>query len=318
MVVFSGVQLLDVVGPCEAFSVADRLADRPRTLYRVEAVAAVPGAVTASSGLQLNVGRALTAPRRSAPDTVLVAGGMGVGDAAADRATIDGVRRLARRARRVGSVCSGAFVLAAAGLLDGRAATTHWASAGELARRFPDVHVEADRIFVRDGSVWSSAGVTAGIDLALAMIAEDHGAELARQVAKWLVVYLQRPGGQSQFSAHLTPVSPAAVGVRELQVWVGDHLDGDLSVIALARRAGMSERTFQRAFRAQTGVTPAQFVERLRVEHACRLLEAGALSIREIASRCGYANVETLYRAFARQQKGTPASYRSHFQSRPA
>jgi transcriptional regulator GlxA family with amidase domain len=204
-------------------------------------------------------------------------------------------------------------VLAEAGLLDGRRATTHWASADALARRHPSVEVDARPIFVRDGSVWTSAGVTAGMDLALALVAEDHGAEAARATAQWLVLYLQRPGGQAQFSAHLEGPLPRRESLQELQAWMADHLDEDLSVAALARRAAMSERHFARRFQAETGRTPAHHVEALRIEAACRLLEATDEPIDAIARRCGFGTLETMYRAFRRRHGTTPARHRAFF-----
>jgi transcriptional regulator GlxA family with amidase domain len=210
-------------------------------------------------------------------------------------------------------VCTGAFVLAEAGLLVGRRATTHWASADALARRHPAVEVDPTPIFVRDGPVWTSAGVTAGMDLALALVAEDAGPEHAREVARWLVLYLQRPGGQAQFSAHLDGPLARRPALQDLQAWMAEHLDEDLSVASLARRAAMSERHFARRFRAETGATPAEAVERLRTEAACRLLETTDDPIEVVARRCGFGTVETLYRAFRRRHGTTPARHRAFF-----
>jgi transcriptional regulator GlxA family with amidase domain len=242
-----------------------------------------------------------------------VAGGEGTAAALADGALVRGVRRLAGRARRVTSVCSGAFLLAEAGLLDGRRVTTHWSAAGTLARRYPTVTVDARPIFVRDGHVWTSAGVTAGMDLALALVGDDHGPELARAVARWLVLYLQRPGGQAQFSAHLDGRLARRPSLQDLQTWMAEHLDQDLSVAALARRAAMSERHFARRFREETGVTPADHVEALRTEAACRLLETTDEAIAAVARCCGFGTVETMYRAFRRRHGTTPGRHRAHF-----
>jgi transcriptional regulator GlxA family with amidase domain len=210
-------------------------------------------------------------------------------------------------------VCTGAFVLAAAGLLDGRRATTHWAWCDALARRHGAVTVDPEPIWVRDGNVWTSAGVTAGIDLALALVADDHGSDVALRVARDLVVFLQRPGGQAQFSAGLAARPAAALPLRELQGWVADHLGEDLGVARLAERAQMSERSFQRAFRRDTGTTPAAYVEGLRVERACMVLESTAATVEAVALECGFGSVETLRRAFHRRLGVGPAAYRSRF-----
>ncbi len=309
IVTFPDAQVLDVTGPAEVFSVAGRLGAEPG--YEVVVATRSGGAVPTTSGIEL-AARPLSTVR-GAVDTLVVAGGGGTRVAVQDRVLVDGVRRLAARSRRVTSVCSGAFLLAEAGLLDGRRATTHWASAAALARRHPAVTVDPRPIFVRDGDVWTSAGVTAGMDLALALVADDHGPELARSVARWLVLYLQRPGGQAQFSAHLDGQLAQRSSLQELQAWMAEHLDEDLSVAALARRSAMSERHFARRFRAETGRTPAEQVERLRTEAACRLLEATDEPIDVVARRCGFGTVETMYRAFRRRHGTTPARHRAFF-----
>ena len=303
-VAYDGVQSLDVAGPLEVFHTAARLGGD----YRVSL--ATPGGrrVRTSSGLTLGADVALSgAP---APDTLVVAGGAGAGDAARSPGLVEGVARAAAQARRVTSVCTGAFVLAAAGLLDGRRATTHWDSCALLARRHPAVRVDPAPIFVRDGRVWTSAGVTAGIDLALALVAEDHGRALSLRVARRLVVFAQRAGGQAQFSAELAAQSAEREPVRELQSWMADHLAEDLSVPALAQRAAMSRRHFARVFRRELGLTPAAYVEALRVEAARRALESGDRSLEAIAAACGFGAVETMHRAFRRRIATTPAQYR--------
>jgi transcriptional regulator GlxA family with amidase domain len=221
--------------------------------------------------------------------------------------------RLARRAGRVASVCTGALLLAAAGALDGRRATTHWSACARLADRHPCVDVEPDRIYVRDGDVWTSAGVTAGIDLALALVEHDAGPELAHAVAGWLVVFVRRPGGQAQFSAQLLSQPARSPAVVELQRGLPDHLDEDLTVEALAGRVGMSPRNLARRFKEETGVTPAAFVESLRVETARRLLESTDLTVAAVARRVGVAHAETLHRSFRRRLGTTPQQYREHF-----
>jgi transcriptional regulator GlxA family with amidase domain len=227
------------------------------------------------------------------------------------------IRRTALRARRVTSVCSGAFLLGEAGLLDGRRATTHWAVCDALQRRYPRARVERDPIFVRDGKVSTSAGVTAGMDLALELVEEDGGRDLALSVARWLVMFLRRPGGQSQFSVQLSAQVAERRGLRDLQGFIADHLDDDLSVPALAQRARMSSRNFARAFRREIGVTPAAYVEAQRVEGARRLLETADRSVTEIAAACGFGRVETMHRAFRRAVRVSPAQYRRHFRAVP-
>jgi transcriptional regulator GlxA family with amidase domain len=323
MVGFPGVQLLDVIGPMEVFSIADRLAqgeasegalpiDRTPVRYQLEIAALAPGPIAGTSGLALMATRSLAAVR-GAIDTLIVPGGAGVGPASRDPRMVAAVQRLARRARRTVSVCSGAFLLAQAGLLDGKRATTHWAACASLARRFPAVTVEPDPIFVRDGDVATSAGVTAGMDLALALVEEDCGPEVALAVARWLVLFVRRPGGQSQFSVQLAGQAAERRPLRELQGYIADQPAADLSVPALAARAGMSPRHFARMFTAEVGTTPAAYVERARVEVARRLLEQGERSIDEVAAAAGFGSTETLRRAFSRLLGVAPKDYRRRF-----
>jgi transcriptional regulator GlxA family with amidase domain len=309
VLIYPGFQTLDAVGPAEVFAAATRLV-APRPGYDVELVAARPGPVRATSGLELS---ARGFAGRRAVDTLLVAGGFGAREAAADARLIRQLRRMSARARRTASVCSGAFLLAQAGLLDGRRATTHWAACQLLAELHPKIRVERDPIFVRDGSIWTSAGVTAGMDLALALVEDDLGHKVALEVARWLVLYLQRPGGQSQFSAQLEAQRAERRPLRDLQAWIADHLDEDLSVPALARRAGMSPRHFARVFVRELGRTPAELIEVLRVESARRLLEASERSLVEVAGACGFGTVETLHRTFKRRLGVTPGDYRRRF-----
>jgi transcriptional regulator GlxA family with amidase domain len=226
------------------------------------------------------------------------------------------VKRAAGRSRRVASVCTGAFMLARAGLLDGRRAATHWASTEELARRHPLVTVDPDAIFVRDGDVWTSAGVTAGMDLALALVEDDLGRKVALDVARWLIVFVRRPGGQSQFSSHLRAQAAEREPLRELQEWMAAHVDADLSVPLLAARACMSERNFARAFAREVGMTPAAYVEGLRVDHARVRLETTGQKLEAVARDCGFGTVETMRRAFHRRLGVGPADYRDRFQTR--
>ena len=318
MVVYPGVQVLDVTGPLEVFANAnrrlDQLGDRRAPRYELEIVARQAGRVRTTSGIELVAQRALR-ELRGPIDTLLVAGGDGTGEALRDRALVDFIRRAAQKARRVASVCTGSFLLAEAGLLEGRRATTHWGYCATLAKRYPGVTVETDPIFVRDGKFWSSAGVCAGMDLALALVEEDLGRELALTVARWLVLFLKRPGGQSQFSTELAAQATEHDAIRALQSWAQAHLGSPLGVAALAKRAAMSPRNFARVFAREVGETPARWVERARVEAARRLLEETELGVEAIAARCGFGSSESLRRAFLRCVRVSPAAYRGRFRS---
>lgn len=317
IVAFEGMQLLDVTGPSEVFSAADRLSGEPGSRYTVGVAAPTAGPVRASSGLCLIADQAL-ADVAGPIDTLVVAGGVGVFAAAQDPAIVTEVDRIAGGSRRVTSVCTGAFLLAATGRLAGRRATTHWSSTARLAADYPDIHVETDPIFVNDGAVWTSAGVTAGIDLALALIAGDHDRETAAEVARWLVMFLQRAGGQAQFSVPMTTGALATDTLGTLQAWMVEHPGADLSVGALAARCHQSSRTLQRLVRRETGMTPGAWVEQIRVEAARRALETSDTPVAVIAATCGFRTLSTLYRAFERRLGVTPASYRSHFRTLPS
>lgn len=306
-----GAQSLDVLGPVEVLHSAAALA--PRTAgYRLEVVTpGDTGTVTLSNGLQMHASPLPDPPPRH--DTLLVAGGTGARKAIADDLVIGWVAAAASRARRTASVCTGAFLLAEAGLLAGRRATTHWRWCPTLAERHPDVALDPDAVYVRDGDVWTSAGVTAGIDLALALVEEDAGRDVALAVARELVVFLKRPGGQSQFSGALAAQQATRPALRELQAWIAGNLDADLTVPALAARAHLTERSFARAFRREVGQTPAAYVEGLRIERARILLEDGAESLDAVARACGFASAEVLRRAFHRRLGVSPAAYRERF-----
>ena len=309
---YPAVQLLDVAGPVQVFATAnDIIVNAGGTPpYVLNVVAQGGRGATASAGVTLAAGP-LTKDSK-ALDTLLVAGGEGAEVAAENPVLVDWVRQRAARARRVASVCTGAFLLAAAGLLDGRRAATHWKYCAKLAQRFPAVHVEADPIFIRDGPVWTSAGVTAGIDLALAFVEEDLGRPMALAVARYLVVFLKRPGGQAQFSAALA-LQVAEDKFGELHGWINKHLTDDLSLSVLADQAGMSERSFSRHYAQATGQTPARAVERLRVEAARHQLSESGIPIKRIAQRCGFGSEETMRRSFLRLLAVTPQDYRSRF-----
>ncbi len=312
LLAFPDVQLLDICGPLQVFATANELTRKQgrATPYLLNVIAAEPTSVLSSAGLGLLTSPLPPASERS--DTLIIAGGRGVDAAAENADLLRWLRAHTSTARRVASVCTGAFLLAASGLLDGRRVVTHWTRCEELARRYPALHVEADPIFINDGAVWTSAGVSAGIDLALALVEDDLGHELALAVARHLVVFLKRPGGQAQFSATLA-LQKNAGRFADLHAWIAEHLDADLSVAILAERVGMSERSFVRHYRSETGSTPARAIEQLRVEAARRLLSDTALPIKRVASRCGFGTEETLRRSLLRAIAVTPQAYRERF-----
>jgi transcriptional regulator GlxA family with amidase domain len=303
IVIYDGVQGLDVTGPAEVFAGAG---------WTVETVSTDGAPVRSMSGIRLLPDGDL-ARARGHIDVLLVAGGEGTPGAMFDKRLIAWLRRAAKRSSYVTSVCSGAFVLAEAGLLDGRRATTHWSVCDVLAERYPTIDVDPDPIYVRDGTVWTSAGVTAGIDLALALVETEAGREVALRIARRLVMFLRRPGNQSQFSAQLATQTADRDVLREVQHHVAEHPADDLSVEALAGRAAMSPRHFARCFREETGTTPARFVEAARVEAARRRLEESDDSIEAIARSCGFGTTETLRRTFLRVVHVAPTEYRRRF-----
>lgn len=311
---FPGVLLLDVAGPAQVFETASRvLADRGGGPgYRVVTASLRGGPVVSDTGIALSS----VSHRDAGPaDTLLVPGGSAIKRAEADGALLDAIRSAAAGARRTASVCLGAFLLAAAGLLDGRRAATHWRYCDQLRARYPAIRVEADPIFVRDGPIWSSAGVSAGIDLTLALVEEDHGHAVALEVARRLVVFLKRPGGQAQFSRTLRAQQSDGSGdFAPLHAWMADHLSADLRVERLAERSAMSPRSFARLYAARTGRTPARAVEAMRLEAACRLLtEQPSTPVARIAERCGFGDDERMRRAFLRGLGVSPSDYRARF-----
>jgi transcriptional regulator GlxA family with amidase domain len=299
--IFPDFQLLDATGPIAAFEIAGRY--QPGA-YELRVIAATAGAVASSSGVTL---QARGLGRADLIDTLIVAGGDGSRAAMSCARTRKLVRACAMTSRRVASVCSGTYILAAAGLLDGKTATTHWSRSADFARKFPAVRLDADRIFVKAGKLWTSAGITAGIDLALALIGEDLGESIARRTAQQLVVYHRRPGGQSQFSA-LLDLGTAHGRFAPLLEFIRENLSQPLGVEALAARACMSPRHFARAFRAETGVTPAKAVERLRVDAARAALESGGRSVKDIARFCGFEDTERMRRTFHRMLGTSPSA----------
>jgi len=311
------VEILDLVGPLQVFARASDMYKRasPASLpiYSVEVVS-----ISASRSLFANCGVRVIADRtfrevRGKIDTLLVAGGDAIEQNEINPEAVRWLKRISPRIRRVGSVCTGAMLLARAGLLDGRRATTHWNWCQTLIKRAPRARVERDPIFVRDENVYTSAGVTAGMDLALALVEEDHGSRLALQVARNLVLYLRRPGGQSQFSAALSLQLTDRKPLLELEAWVLDNLQKPLTVPLLAQRVAMSPRNFARVFTKEMKTTPAKFVECLRVEAARRRLEESHNSMETIADECGFGNVNSMRNVFQRTLKIAPGQYRRHF-----
>jgi transcriptional regulator GlxA family with amidase domain len=320
MLGYPDAQILDITGPLEVFGRSARwLRDKGITrnlAYTVELVAAQAGPVTTSSGIALLAERNYRQISRA--DTLLIAGGIGCHPVMEDRDILRWIRRMAPKVSRVASVCTGALVLARAGLLDNRSATTHWDYIDQLAGISQSIKVQKDAIYVRDGDVYTSAGVTAGMDMALAMVESDWGQLVALAVAQELVMFLKRPGGQSQFSSHLAAQFSEDDNLRELQLWILDHLDQELSVPKLAARAAMSERNFARRFTADVGLTPAQFVSRARLEAARRKLEENNLQISQVARHCGFGSEETMRRTFIAELGVSPSDYRERFRSAAA
>jgi transcriptional regulator GlxA family with amidase domain len=313
----SGVEILDLVGPLQVFARSSEMHARTNPgsppIYSVEVVT-----ISSRRSLIANCGVRITADTtlrelRGKIDTLLVAGGDAIEQNEINPEAVRWLKKNAGRIRRIGSVCTGAMLLARAGLLDGRRATTHWNWCQTLIKRAPRAHVDAEPIFVRDENVYTSAGVTAGMDLALALVEEDHGSRLALQVARNLVLYLRRPGGQSQFSAALSLQLTDRKPLRELEAWVLDNLQEPLAVPLLAERVAMSPRNFARVFTKEMNTTPAKFVERLRVEAARRRLEESHNSMEMIADECGFGNVNSMRNVFQRTLKIAPGQYRRHF-----
>ena len=311
IVVPPNAQSLDVSGPLDAFLEANRQSEGNAD-YEVRLVATGTDRMVKAGGMSLVADASIFDEDRPI-DTLLVAGTPDYAQAYSSEDLHTWLRRLTPATRRYGSVCTGAFFLGAAGLLDGLSATTHWQHAAELAERFPAAKIVPDQIYVEDGSLYTSAGVTAGIDLALKLIEDDHGRELALKVARRLVVFLKRPGGQSQFSAHLAAQIATEDRIQAVQHWILDHLPLDLTLKSLAERAAMSVRNFTRVFQSETGITPTDFVEMARIDAARRLLEDTDTPLQRVASRCGFANPDTMRRAFMRRIGTGPSDYRERF-----
>jgi transcriptional regulator GlxA family with amidase domain len=312
--VYDGIQALDLTGPFEVFHGANQVLEQlaPHRRRYSLAVASTDGRTIATeSGLRIaTVAVSQASPR---PHTLLIPGGFGAKRAAGDHELVSHARRLGRRAERVITVCTGAFVAAAAGLTDGHRVATHWARAEALREHFPDLDVDADPIFIHDGDLWTSAGVTAGIDLALAVVEHDHDAEIAQVVARWLVMFLRRPGGQTQFATPVWTERAETAPIRTAQDMIDAEPGGDHRIGLLAQRVGMSERHFVRRFSAETGTSPARYVSAVRIEAARRQLEHTADNVEAIADRCGFGTAETMRRTFTRRLGVSPDQYRQRF-----
>lgn len=313
LLAYDGMNLLDLSGPLQALSTANRLAVAGEPLrYETIVASAHGGSVMTSAGLPVTT-VALAALRGVRIDTLIAAGGSTDAEFRADPALVDWIVRRADSVRRLCSVCTGAFLLAAAGQLTGRRVTTHWGWAERLQDRYPAILVDADPLYIRDGKVWTSAGVTAGIDMTLALIDEDFGHGVAIQAARQLVMFIKRSGGQSQFSAPLAAQFHGSGTFTELHAWIAEHIAEDLGVERLAAQASMSPRTFARTYAAKVGRTPAKTVESIRLEAACRALETTQLPLKSIAAGVGYAEEQNLRRVFVRQMGVGPLQYRASF-----
>ncbi|MFJ9367389.1 GlxA family transcriptional regulator [Nocardia sp. NPDC101769] len=318
--VFPGVDAFDVAGPAEVFTMANLLLPPGRPRYEILFIGPSRDAIRTAAGLRVQADISFE-EFRGHPDTIIICGHMDVGPdgpfPVIDPEVTAWLAAAGEGAGRVAAVCAGSHIAAAAGLLDGHRATTHWATAPRLAADHPLVEVDADPIFVRSGRIWTSAGITSSLDLALALVTEDHGDEVALEVARNMVMYVQRPGGQSQFSVPLAAQPGKRDDIAELRRWIGENLTADLSVGALADRLSVSPRHLSRIFRAEVGSTPGEYIESLRLEQARRLLERTRKTPSAIATDCGFGSLETLHRAFRMRLGATPAEYRKRFTAAP-
>lgn len=324
MLAFDNCEMLDVCGPLDIFHWTNVMLKSPDTVerpespdlrerpaYTFEILAERAGPVRTLSGVKIFADRSF-ADAGDEFDTLIVAGGDAMGNRA-NRAMIEWIRERSEGARRMASICTGAFLLAESGLLNGRKVTTHWGYCQRLATEYPALEVEPDRVYIREDDLYTSGGITAGIDLALALVEEDFGSEIANRVARFLLVFFRRPGGQSQFSSFIPPAAKSRMDMRELQGWIIDHPAEDLSVEALAGRLAMSPRNFARVFVKEVGVTPASFVEQVRVNVARSLIEQTPLPLKTVSRRSGFGNDEHMRRAFQRHLKVSPQDYRERF-----
>lgn len=311
VLVFPGVQMLDIVGPIDVFHEAARQAGR-LDAYQFEIISIEEGPIRASNGMRLYPDSVLSTASGDI-DTLLVSGSPTISKMDDNEALDEWLVKQSKLVRRLGAVCSGALVLAKTGLLDGKHVTTHWNVSNQLARAYPKIKVEADQIYVRDGAIYTSAGVTAGMDLALALVEEDFGRAVALKVARELVMFLKRPGGQTQFSAHLALQTAERSVIRDSQTWILENLDQELTVEQLAAHTGMSTRNFARMFKQETQTTPADYVESARIDAARRLLEDTGNPLKRVADWCGFGGPNALRRTFLRRLGVTPTDYRRRF-----
>lgn len=316
-VIFKNAQILDITGPNEVFAQVNEflaksnISDGPA--YKLTLVSEKKGPVAMSSGLKLISDESFKTFKPTRLNTLLVAGGSGVYEAMYRKELLAFVKAQHSTATRIASICSGTFILAEAKLLNGNQATTHWSRCEKLTRMYPQIEVKPDKIYVKDGNLYSSAGVTAGIDLSLALIEEDFGREMALQVAKQLVVFMKRQGGQSQFSAHLAGQSAARGVLKDTLKWMNQNPSQNMSIDILADRCAMSERNFSRVFKREIGITPGKYVEKMRVEYAANIIETQNLGFKSIAETCGFKSEEMMRRAFIRQLNIQPHLYRKNF-----
>jgi transcriptional regulator GlxA family with amidase domain len=318
LLIYPDCDIVDVCGPCDVFHYADfylrRFGRTNEPGYQCDILAATPGPVRTSCGIELVATRSYC-DVRDGLDTLAVAGGVAAEQASKDSSLVEWVGSMAPRVRRMASICNGAFILAAAGLLHHRRVTTHWLFSDLLATEYPSIQVDSSLLFARDGNIYTSGGITAGIDLALALVEEDLGREVALATARIMVVFPRRPGGQSQFSSYIKMEAKNRPDISELQAWILGHTGEDLSVSALADRMAMSPRNFARLFHSETGDTPAQFTERARADAARCKLEQTVVPVETIAEECGFGNAERMRRTFQRLFEVSPHDYRARFRS---
>lgn len=317
IIIFNGCNIVDASGPAGVFGAANELA-KQRGIntqpYTIQFIGSTVGPIATSAGPSLYATKSIEQTPEET-DTIVCAGGVGSRTVSLDQTAVAAVGAVAKRSRRIVSVCTGAFVLAASGLLDGRRAVTHWAHCDALARRFPKVTVDPDPIFIRDDNIYTSAGITAGMDLSLALVEEDLGRAFATDVAKEMVMFLKRPAAQSQFSEHLRTQMAPDGKLKDIQIWVLHNLSENHSVESLAERAMMSPRSFYRHFKQSVGLSPSRYVTEVRVDAAKRLLEESPLQIKSIAVKCGFGDDERMRRAFHRWLGVSPDDYRQRFSS---
>ncbi len=316
LVTFTNAQILDVTGPLEVFSMANdflmKNGNHINPPYEIEILSLKKGVVKMSSGIKIIADRSYLSKKEKI-DTLLVSGGSGAYKARENKELIQFIKEEKNRARRIASICSGTFLLAEAGLLKGMKVTTHWSVSQRLSREYPDVKTEPDKIFIKNGKIYTSGGVTAGIDLALSMVEEDYDRKTALYIAKMLVIFIKRQGGQSQFSSHLAAQTESKGQLKDLPQWIINNTSKDLSITALANYSAMSERNFSRIFKKEMGMTPAKFVELARIDYASQKLEIENIGLDEVAEKSGFGSSEKMRRTFKKHLNILPVVYRQRF-----